>query len=258
MSRDVISDRSMAHREIPPSPALKANIREATWGQMEAAGLSLAIRGTIPTFPGQNKAAERLRGLAMYQRARTIMVPPDQAQLQVRVNAIMDGKRLIMATPGLRDGFYLLHKGEIKARDWQQAARSSGVRRFGTRLDTTGKEIGTIDLLATGAVAVDLQGGRIGKGSGYFDLEYMILREIGSVNEQTSVVALVDDLQVREQVPMEEKDVAVDFICTPTRVITIERRLARPWQIPWDLLPEKAVKGMRPLKELRKGNEGKD
>jgi 5-formyltetrahydrofolate cyclo-ligase len=163
---------------------------------------------------------------------------------------------LIMATPGLRDGFYLLHQGAIKARDWQQAARSSGVRRFGKRLNTTHKEIGIIDLMATGAVAVDLQGGRIGKGSGYFDLEYMILREIGSVNEQTPIVALVDDLQVREHVPMEEKDVAVDFICTPTRVITIERRLVRPSQIPWNLLLEKALKGMRPLKELRKENEG--
>lgn len=242
----------MAHREIPPSPAPKASIREEIWGAFPAS------QKTIPTFPGQNKAAERLRGLAIYQRARTIMVPPDQAQLQARVNALMDGKRLIMATPGLRDGFYLLHQEEITARDWQQAARSSGVRRFGKRLNTTHMEIGAIDLLATGAVAVDLQGGRIGKGSGYFDLEYMILREIGSVNEQTPIVALVDDLQVRKHVPMEEKDVAVDFICTPTRVITIERRLARPSQIPWNLLPEKALKGMRPLKKLRKGNAGQD
>jgi 5-formyltetrahydrofolate cyclo-ligase len=243
----------MAHGEISPSPALKASIREEIWGMMSA-----DTHGSIPTFSGQNKAAERLRGLAIYQRARTIMVPPDQAQLQVRVNAIMDGKRLIMATPGLRDGFYLLHKGEIKVRDWQQAARSSGVRRFGKRLDTTDKEIGAIDLLATGAVAVDLQGGRIGKGSGYFDLEYMILREIGSINEQTPVVALVDDLQVREPLPMEEKDVCVDFICTPTQVIKIERHLARPSQLPWELLPEKAIKGMRPLKELRKSHEGPD
>jgi 5-formyltetrahydrofolate cyclo-ligase len=242
----------MARREISPSSALKAGIREEIWRAFPAA------QETIPTFPGQNKAAERLRGLAVYHQARTIMVPPDQAQLQVRVNAIMDGKRLIMATPGLRDGFYLLHQRAIKARDWQQAARSSGVRRFGKKLDTTDKEIGTIDLLATGAVAVDLQGGRIGKGSGYFDLEYLILREIGSINEQTPIVALVDDLQVHELVPMEEKDVAVDFICTPSRVITIERRRARPSQIPWDLLPEKAIKGMRPLKELRKINEGPD
>src|SRR4030042_6382390 len=118
----------MEQKETPPCPALKARIREDIWGRM-----SVDAHGTIPTFPGQNKAAERLRRLAPYQRAKTIMVPPDQAQLQVRVNALMDGKRLIMATPGLRDGFYLLHKGAIKARDWQQAARSSGVRRVGKR-----------------------------------------------------------------------------------------------------------------------------
>jgi 5-formyltetrahydrofolate cyclo-ligase len=243
----------MEQKETPLCPALKASIREEIWGMMSA-----DAHGTIPSFPGQNKAAERLRSLTIYQRAGTIMVPPDQAQLQVRINALMEGKRLIMATPGLRDGFYLLHKGEIKARDWKQAARSSGVRRFGKKLGTTRQEIGAIVLLVTGAVAADLKGGRIGKGSGYFDLEYLILQEIGSVNEQTPICALVDDFQVREEVPMEEKDVAVDFICTPTRVIPIERRLARPSQIPWDLLPEKTLKGMRPLKELRKNNERKD
>jgi 5-formyltetrahydrofolate cyclo-ligase len=160
-----------------------------------------------------------------------------------------------MATPGLRDGFYLLDKGAIKARDWKGATRSSGVRRFGTRLATTRLEIGTVDLMATGAVAVGLQGGRIGKGSGYFDLEYMILREIGSVNEATPICALVDDCQVLEEVPMETKDVAVDFICTPTRIITTERSLQRPAKIPWDLLPEKHSKGIRPLRELRRSNE---
>ena len=243
---------------VPPYPALKADIRKEMWGRMEVEGLSPAPQGTIPTFPDQNKAAERLRRLEIYRGARTIMVPPDQAQLQVRINAVMDGKQLIMATPGLRDGFYLLIKEKIKARDWKVAARSSGVRRFGKRLLTTHHEIGTVDFIATGAVAVGLQGGRIGKGSGYFDLEYIILREIGSVNEDTPICALVDDCQVLEEVPMEAKDVAVDFICTPTRIITTERSLQRPAKIPWDLLGERHIKGMRPLKELRKEDEGND
>ena len=125
------------------------------------------------------------------------------------------------------------------------------MRRFGQKLSTTHHEIGTVDLLATGAVAVGLQGGRIGKGSGYFDLEYMILREIGSVTEATPICALVDDCQVHEEVPMEAKDVAVDFIITPTRVITTERTLSRPSKVPWAELNERHIKGMRPLKELR-------
>jgi 5-formyltetrahydrofolate cyclo-ligase len=247
----------MTNKETRHSPALKASIREEIWEQMAATGLSPEPRGTIPTFPGQNKAAERLRRLAIYRTAQAIMVPPDQTLLQVRINALADGKRLIMATPGLRDGFYLLKKGEIKVKDLKQAARSSGASRFGRRLITSHQAIGSIDLLITGAVAVDLEGGRIGKGSGYFDLEYMILREIGSITETTPVVALVDDVQVRAQLPIEEKDVAVDVIVTPSRVMTVEKLLQRPSKICWDLLDERHIKGMRPLKELGKTNEGK-
>lgn len=248
----------MPRVEYPPSPSHKAAIREEIWDQMKATGLSPAPRGTIPTFPGQNKAAERLRGLEVYQQARTIMVPPDQVQLQVRINALLDGKRLIMATPGLRDGFYLLEKEVIKVKNWRTAARSTGVQRFGQRVKTTRSEIGEIDLLATGAVAVGLQGERIGKGSGYFDLEYLILCEIGSVTEITPICALVDDCQILDKVPMEAKDVAVDFIITPTTIITIERTLVRPTKVPWDDLHARHIKGMRPLKELRAKHEGKD
>jgi 5-formyltetrahydrofolate cyclo-ligase len=240
---------------VQPYPALKAAIREEIWNHMETAGLSPAPHGTIPTFPGQNKAAEKLRGLEVYRGARTIMVPPDQAQLQVRINALLDGKRLIIATPGLRDGFYLLEREAIEVKNWRTAARSSGVRRFGTRLITARQEIGTVDFMATGAVAVGLHGERIGKGSGYFDLEYLILREIGSVTEATPICALADDCQILDEVPMEEKDVAVDFIITPTTVITVERALMRPANITWDELNERHIKGMRPLKELRRNNE---
>jgi 5-formyltetrahydrofolate cyclo-ligase len=248
----------MTNKETRHSPALKASIREEIWEQMAATGLSPEPRGTIPTFPGQNKAAERLRRLAIYRTAQAIMVPPDQTLLQVRINALADGKRLIMATPGLRDGFYLLKKGEIKVKDLKQAARSSGASRFGRRLITSHQAIGSIDLLITGAVAVDLEGGRLGKGSGYFDLEYMILREIGSITETTPVVALVDDVQVREQVPMAEKDVALDIIVTPTRVITCERTLARPSGVSWKQLDEKTSRGMRPLKELGHKDAGNE
>ncbi|UCC66498.1 MAG: 5-formyltetrahydrofolate cyclo-ligase [Deltaproteobacteria bacterium] len=246
-----------AREEKAHSAAHKARIREETWELMQTRGLSPAPQGSIPTFPGQNKAAERLRGLGVYRKARTVMVPPDQAQLQVRVNALLDGKRLIMATPGLRDGFYLLEKDRIRIKDLVRAVRSSGVRRFGKRLFTSRKEIGEVDLLVTGAVAVGLQGGRIGKGSGYFDLEYMILRQIGSVKERTLIVALVDDLQVREDIPMEEKDVAVDFIVTPTQVIKVEAAAQRPPRVLRYLLDVQGIKRMRPIRELGQTDGGK-
>lgn len=222
----------------------KAEIRQEVWRRLTSPP------GVIPPFPGQGRAAERLRALPEYREATTVMVPPDKAQQQVRVNALMDGKRLIAASPGLRQGFFLLSRDFLPPKDWARACRSSGISRFGRPLSL--EELHRVDLMATGAVAVGLNGGRVGKGSGYFDLEYMILRELGAVDETTPVVVLVDDLQVFDQVPMEDKDVAVDVIITPTRTIRIKQRPRRPEGIPWEGLPEKVIRRVKPLWELFK------
>ncbi len=242
-------------KEIREINELKKQLRKRIWEGMTSKGLSLAPEGTIPIFSGQNKAAQRLRSLEEYKKAKTIMVAPDRTLLQVRINAIMDGKKLIMATPGLRDGFYQLHREMIRAKDWALAARSSAVQRYGKRLFTDHSEIGEVDLMVTGAVAVDLQGGRVGKGSGYFDIEYMILREVDSVKENTTICAIVDDYQVLQNVPMGPMDVAVDIICTPSKIIFASRNNFRPEGIFWHLLDTKQIKRMRPLRELSKRNK---
>ena len=161
------------------------------------------------------------------------MVPPDRAQLQVRINLLQDRKRLIMATPGLRDGFYEIPNSRLSPALWAKAVSSVGVTRYGRKLDTTLGEIGRVDMLVTGAVAVSLQGDRIGKGTGYFDLEYMIFREIGSVGEKTPVIAVVDDHQVFKELPWKDKDVSIDLIVTPTAPISVHHPRPRPQGIDW-------------------------
>lgn len=220
---------------------LKKRIREGIWAKM-------GFYGLIPPFEGAGKAAERLRFLPEYKEAKRIMVPPDQAQLQVRINALMDGKELVVATPGLREGFYLLRREGIPATEWSKAARGSNFAYYGTPLPLD--RIGKIDLMVTGAVAVGLNGGRLGKGKGYFDIEYMILREIGAVGEGTPIVAVVDELQVLQEVPMTEKDVSVDIIVTPNRVIHLERSKSRPKGILWESIPKKYIRRIKPLWEL--------
>lgn len=243
-------------RLMPPSQRLpdelnpKESIREDIWKMMESQGLSSSPRGTIPTFPGQNKAAERVRRLDAYSTAQTVMVPPDLAQLQVRVNALMDGKRLIAATPGLRDGFYLLTGLKIGAKNWVRAARSSGIRRYGERLPTRKKSIGRVDLLITGAVAVGPRGERLGKGSGFFDLEYAILRYLGCVTEETPIVGVVDDAQIRDDIPMDSQDVCVDVVVTPHRIVEIERRYRRPSGLSWDIISDRRGRLIRAVREL--------
>jgi 5-formyltetrahydrofolate cyclo-ligase len=224
----------------------KASIREKVWEK-------LGFHGLIPPFEGAGKAAERLRGLPEYKSAKRVMVPPDQAQLQVRINALMDGKELIMASPGLREGFFLVRKDMIKVPLWPKALRGSNIAFYGKPLSL--KEIGEIDLLITGAVAVGLNGGRLGKGKGYFDLEYQILREIGAVKEDVPIVAHVDDSQVFDEVPLEEGDVSVNVIVTPTRVLRVNGPLWRPQGIKWDRIPSKLIKRMKLLWELSRSSK---
>ena len=217
---------------------------------MARGGLYGNPHGRIPPFPGQNKAAERLRRTTLYKESFSVMVPPDQAQLQVRINLLQDRKRLIMATPGLRDGFYEISSRRMPPSLWAKAVSSVGVIRYGRKLASTLTEIGRVDLLVTGAVAVSLQGDRIGKGTGYFDLEYMILREIGSAGGKTPVIAVVDDLQVFKELSWNEKDVSIDLIVTPTKSIPVHHPRPRPKGIDWLSLQPRQMRGMRPLWEL--------
>lgn len=228
---------------MEPLTEIKRRIRKEIWEKM-------GFYGLIPPFEGAGKAAERLRYLPEYREARRIMVPPDQAQLQVRINALMDGKELIVATPGLREGFYLLKREGIPAKEWSKAARGSNFSYYGKPLPLD--QMGKIDLMVTGAVAVGLNGGRLGKGKGYFDIEYMILREIGAVREDTPIVAVVDELQVLQEVPMADKDVDIDIIVTPQRVIRLERSKARPKGILWEYIPKKYIRRIKPLWELHR------
>lgn len=228
----------------------KQEIRERVWRRMAQEDRHGNPYGRIPPFPGQNKAAERLRRTTLYKESFSVMVPPDGAQLQARINLLQDRKRLIMATPGLRDGFYAITSNRLSPALWAKAVKTVGVTRYGRKLETTLGEIRRVDLLVTGAVAVSLQGDRIGKGTGYFDLEYMILREIGSVGEKTPVIALVDDVQIFEELPWKEKDVSIDLIVTATTSIPVHHPRPRPKGIDWLSLQPRHVKRMRPLREL--------
>lgn len=230
----------------------KQLIRQRIWEKLAGLGLSSSAFNSIPPFKGQEQAAERLRDLKVYLNARRVFVPPDSAQFEVRLNILRDGKTLVMATPRLKDGFYEAVQTIPKYR-WTQAIRSFGIQRWGRRLMTNKDDIGEIDLLVTGAVAVSLRGERIGKGTGYFDWEYAILREIGCIGAGTPIVAVVHDLQVYDKLPWEGKDVSVDFIVTPTRVIRVESPSLRPSGIDWCRLDKRVVAAMRPLKELAEG-----
>jgi 5-formyltetrahydrofolate cyclo-ligase len=98
-----------------------------------------------------------------------------------------------------------------------------------------------------GSVAVTRDGRRLGKGHGYADLEYAILRELGN----SPVVTTVHPLQLLDGFPTEDHDLPVSLIATPDALIEVKNPPAAPKGIDWDLLPEDALKEMPLLAELR-------
>ena len=75
----------------------------------------------------------------------------------------------------------------------------------------------TIDLLIVPGVAFDLKGNRLGYGGGYYDRFFPLLKK------QTPLVALVFDLQILSEIPVDEWDRRVDIIITEKRVIDCRR-----------------------------------
>lgn len=228
----------------------KQALRERVWRELEAKHIATfpkPARGRIPNFVGSRAVATLLRSLPTYAQARTIFVNPDAAQLAVRELALRDGKRLIMATPRLREGFILLNPTEIK--DARGAASIRGAFKHGKKTSVHGVKV---DLIVEGSVVVDRKGGRAGKGSGFGDLEFAILRETGAITDKTPIVTTVHPLQIVDEVPMSEHDVPVDFIVTPDRIIETTHSHPKPPGIIWELLPSDAFKRMPIFAELRR------
>lgn len=183
---------------------------------MECSGIAvfpLPCKGRIPNFAGAEVAAEKLRQLEEWKKAKVVFVNPDSPQRKIRENALKDGKILIMASPRLKRGFILIDPTTVKGKE-RLASTIKGAFKFGLEV----KDFPKPGLIIEGAVAVDLHGHRLGKGHGYGDVEIGILkRRFGEI----PVATTVHDMQVVENVPFEEKDETVSIIVTPTRVIRI-------------------------------------
>jgi len=194
----------------------KQQLREKIWSEMEGLGVAtfpLPCKGRIPNFLGAEAAAEKLRQLEEWKKAKVIFVNPDSPQRKVRENALKDGKTLIMASPRLKKGFILINPADVKGKE-HLASTIKGAFKFGVELQDFPKP----DLIVEGSVAVDQQGHRLGKGHGYGDTEIEILkRKFG----QIPVATTVHDMQIVEKVPFEEKDEKVSIIVTPTKTIRV-------------------------------------
>jgi len=191
----------------------KEVLREKIWKLLEDKNIArfpFPIKDRIPNFEGSEKAANLIQELDEWRNARVIVANPDFAQKKVRELVLKNNKTLIMASPRLKHGY--LEVKNVKGKE-EFASTIAGAFRYGKKLD----EVLKPDLIVTGCVAVDRNGWRLGKGRGYGDKEISrITEKFGKV----PIITTVHNLQIIKKVPHEEHDTRVDYIITPTEIIT--------------------------------------
>lgn len=230
----------------------KEAIRREIWKLMDESGISRfpkPVTGRIPNFEGSEKAANNLVNQAEFQIASVVKVNPDSPQAHVRRRVLSNGKLLVMPTPRLRRGFIVLDPKVIPKRVLTKASTIRGAFKYGRLCPI--EELPKVDLIVAGSVAVSKDGVRIGKGGGYSEIEYGILRELGLISEGTPIFTTVHDVQIIEEAPKEPHDFVVDLISTPTKTVRIKRRYPQPKGILWEKLTSDELEKMPILLKLR-------
>ncbi|CAH2067630.1 unnamed protein product [Thlaspi arvense] len=257
-----------ARNELESDPdsdpkAWKWVIRKKMWDLMEARNYSMnprPVHHRIPNFVGASAAAAKLADLDAFRMAEVVKVNPDSPQKQIRFLTLSGEKKLLTPQPRLRTGFFsVVESGLLKPERIIEACTSVGVAKYGRAIGLDEKI--KVDLIVLGSVAVNPQtGARLGKGEGFAELEYGMLRYMGAIDDSTPVVTTVHECQLVDDIPLEKlavHDVPVDIICTPTRVIFTNTPIPKPQGIYWDKLSPEKLQQIRIVRELKKRLEKK-
>ncbi|XP_012936051.1 methenyltetrahydrofolate synthase domain-containing protein isoform X2 [Aplysia californica] len=244
-------------REIRPEDETgKWAIRRKIWDHLEENNLVNAPRPCsyrIPNFEGAATANDKLPTLDAFKKAQTVKVNPDKPQEQARFLVLESQRNLLVPTPQLRTGLLnrIVPPEDSNKEQLRHCCTSQGVKE-------NSKEIGLedkvkIDLVVVGSVAVSRNGYRIGKGKGFADLEYAMMRTMGAIDANTLVVTTVHDSQVVD-IPeelVEEHDITVDFILTPTELIETGCKRPKPEGVIWSHLDVNKFYQIPVLRQLR-------
>ncbi|XP_050235528.1 5-formyltetrahydrofolate cyclo-ligase-like protein COG0212 [Mercurialis annua] len=255
------SKRDMQMENDGDPKAWKWVIRKSIWDFMEASNVAQnprPVHHRIPNFVGASAAALNLAELEVFQSAGCVKVNPDSPQKQVRFLTLSGGKKLLTPQPRLRTGFFsVLEAHMLPGNDNKsilEACNSVGVAKYGRPIGLDEKI--KVDLIVIGSVAVHPKtGARLGKGEGFAELEYGMLRYMGAIDDSTLVVTSVHDCQLVDDFPVEKlliHDVPVDIICTPTQVIFTKTTIPKPQGIYWEKLSPEKLGQIRILRELKR------
>jgi 5-formyltetrahydrofolate cyclo-ligase len=228
----------------------KDDIRQNKWQRLEdekLGGFPFPLKNRIPNFKGAAAAAELVSQMDIYKKAEVVKINPDAPQLPLRARVIKDGKTPLVPTPRLKAGFIMLKREWVPPGEERKAVSLKNIRQYGKEISLS--ELPKVDLFVAGSVAVHKDGRRIGKGEGYSDREYAIMRELG--NPDMPVISTIHSIQVtNEDFKVDTYDLPVDYIVTEQGIIETDTPYKKPDGIQWDLVTEDEKKEMPVLMEV--------
>nr|XP_042708045.1 methenyltetrahydrofolate synthase domain-containing protein isoform X6 [Chrysemys picta bellii] len=211
------------------------------------------VHHRIPNFKGASHAASRLPGLQEFKTAKTIKINPDAPQKTARFLTLEARKTLLVPTPRLRTGLFnkIVPPPGATKEILRICATSQGVKDYSVPIGLDAKV--QVDLVVVGSVAVSEKGWRIGKGEGFADMEYAMMMSMGAIREDTPVVTIVHDCQVVDiaEELLDDHDLTVDYILTPTRTIKTGCKRPKPQGIIWHKISYEMLERIPILKNLR-------
>ncbi|XP_020375696.2 methenyltetrahydrofolate synthase domain-containing protein isoform X1 [Rhincodon typus] len=243
----------------------KWDVRQKVWDYMEANNLAnfpRPVHHRIPNFKGAYDACNRIKNLDSFIKTSDVKVDPDKPLEGVRLATLQARKTLLVPTPRLRTGLFnkIIPPPGASKEVVRVCSTAQGVKDFSVPIGLDANI--HVDLVVVGSVAVSDKGWRIGKGEGFADLEYAMMVSMGAVDENTVVVTTVHDCQLLD-IPeelMDNHDLTVDYILTPTRVIKTNCSCSKPQGIIWSKVDSEMMEKIPILKSLqfRERKAGKD
>ncbi len=233
------------------STQTKRALRRARWIGLSQAGAARfpGTFGRIPNFVGAERAAEILGEQKIFQRAEWLMCNPDLPQRPLRYRALKAGKRIYIAVPRLAETkpFLLMDPRRLDPKDLWKASSIQGALELGKAVSLG--QLHPIELIVAGCVAITPNGSRLGKGGGFADLEYGLLRETGRVGPCTPIVSSVHSSQVLDNgdIPMEAHDISLDGYATEVGWNRCKRKACRPRGVLWDEIDAEKKKAIPAL-----------
>ncbi|MGB0577289.1 MAG: 5-formyltetrahydrofolate cyclo-ligase [Alphaproteobacteria bacterium] len=228
----------------------KESARQHVWDTLKEqrqARFPFPVHGRIPNFKRAEAAAARLFEQSPWKKAKYLKINPDSPQRPVRIEALKRGITYFMPTPRLKAGFKKFDPAKIGNENFARATALSTCDEWAAEVSL--ESMPQVDAIVAGSVAVTRTGKRCGKGEGYSDIEFAILRELG--HKPVPVATTVHQLSVVDDFPRDEIDLPLSFVITPDETIEVAAPFPPPDGIHWGRLSDQDLEDMPILKDLK-------